>query len=77
MVAVDKSEIGTVIIINGNAPSILQELTILVEAVQEELKGKVDVVRVLNNPIQKLLARTYLEVMRKKQQPNKGRQNGN
>lgn len=77
MLTVDKSEIGTVIIINGNAPSILQELTILVEAVQEELKGKVDVARVLNDPIQKLLARTYLEVMRKKQQPNKGRQNGN
>jgi len=77
MLTVDKSEIGTVIIINGNTPSILQELTILVEAVQEELKGKVDVARVLNDPIQKLLARTYLEVMRKKQQPNKGRHNVN
>lgn len=76
MLTVDRTESGMVICMDGNASHILAELSILVEAVQEQLKGKIDVRSALNDPIQKVLARTYLKVMRKKQQ-NERRQNGN
>lgn len=76
MLTIDKSESGMVISMEGNAPSILAELGILVEAVQEQLKGKVDVRNALNDPIQKCLSRAYLKAMRENKQPNERRQNG-
>lgn len=76
MLTIDKSESGMVISMEGNAPSILAELGILVEAVQEQLKGKADVRSALNDPIQKCLSRAYLKAMRENKQPNERRQNG-
>lgn len=63
MLMIDKSEKGITIDIRGNAPSILAELGVLVEAVQEQIGG-MDVCSTLNDPIGKCLARSYLKAMR-------------
>lgn len=65
MLMIDKSENSMTISIGGDAISILAELGVLVEAVQEQVGKKIDVYSSLNDPMAKCLTRGYLRAMRK------------
>lgn len=65
MLMIDKSENGIVISISGDEVSILAELGVLVETVQEKIGKKADVYSLLNDPLGKCLTRGFLREMKK------------
>lgn len=64
MLMIEKVDTGILIKISGDSSLILTELSVLVEAVQEEVEGT-DVREALNDPIQRCLTSAYLKAMRR------------